>query len=50
MKDRANEIARNAKYESKCTKLGSGVNEDLAEELHRSVIKKFNLKKSLCEI
>ena len=55
MKDRAYEIARNGKYDGyqrglasmayrffdKKTRLGISVNEQLTEELHKTVIKKF---------
>ena len=65
LKDRAHEIARNWKYDGyqrasasmfykffdKKTGSGVSVNEQLAEELHKPVIKKKNQKKeSLCEI
>ena len=59
MKDKANEIARNCKYDGcqralsnmvykvfdKKTGLGVSVNQQLAEELHKPVIKKFKRRK-----
>ena len=59
MKDRAYEIARNTKYDvyhrgfasviykffDKKTGSGASVNADLAEELHKPVIKKFKRRK-----
>ena len=66
MKDRAYEIVINPKYDGyqkelarmvyksfdKKTGLGvkASVNEELAQELHKPVIKKFQIKKILCEV
>ena len=64
LKYRAYESARNANYDGyqralpsmvckffdKKTGLGISVNEQLAEELHKPVIKKIPKKKSICEI
>ena len=64
LKDRAYEIARICKYDGyqralagmvykffdKKTWSGMSVNKQLAEELHKPVIKKIQRKKSLCEI
>ena len=66
MKDRAYEIVINPKYDGyqrelasmvykffdKKTVLGvkASVNEELAQELHKPVIKKFQIKKILCEV
>ena len=65
MKDRAFEVARNRNYDGYQRALASmvidhffdkktgsriSVNEQLAKELHKTVIKKFKRKKSLCEI
>ena len=61
LKNRAYEIARNRKYDghhkalanmvykffNKKTRSGVRVNEQLAEELHKSVYKKFKSKKSM---
>ena len=64
LEDRAYEIARNCKYDGyqralasmvytyfdKKTGSGISVNELLAEELHKPVIKKFQKKKNICRI
>ena len=64
MKDRAYEIARNRKYDryqraigsmffklfDKKTRSGMSVNEQLAEELYKPVLKKIKKEKSLCKI
>ena len=64
LKDRAYEIARNRKYHryqraigsmffklfDKKTRSGMSVNEQLAEELYKPVLKKIKKEKSLCEI
>ena len=64
MKDRAYEIARNCEYDGyeralaivvykfvdKKTESWISENEELAKELHKPVIKKFNKKESLYEI
>ena len=64
LKNRAFEVARNCKYGGyqgglasmvynfidKKTRSGVNINEQLAEELHKPVIKKILKKKSLCEI
>ena len=64
MKDKACEIAINPRYDGyqrglssmvykyfdKKTGLGASVNEELPQELHKPVIKKIQMKRSLCEI
>ena len=59
MKDRANKVTKNRQYDGhqralasmicrffdKKTRLGVGVNEQLAEELHKPVIKKFKRRR-----